>query len=282
LGKNYDSTFLTDISNNDLEREIKGYGDTVIVRGTPTVTINHYVLGQKLNYEHVTSTSSTLSIDKGRYWGFILEDVLEAQSDIKWLNKITAAAGLDLKVEVETDFLADIYSDVYTYNKGITAGKKSQSFNLGTTAAAVQITKTNVLDYITDCETVLEEANVPHDGTWWMIVPSWFKNLIMKSDLKDVAIGGAESDNRQLLNGRMGKIGDFTLYSSNLVHYHDDTWNSYFALFGNRDAITFAAQLSKTRTQMSHEDFGDEVSGLYVYGYEMLMTENAGILYCRK
>jgi hypothetical protein len=64
-------------------------GDTVIIRALATLTTSDYVVGQALNYERPTSTATTLSIDKGRYWAVELDDVMKVQSDIQLLNKWT-------------------------------------------------------------------------------------------------------------------------------------------------------------------------------------------------
>ena len=80
--KFYDFTCITQITNTDWEGEIKKMGDSVNIRTIPSITINDYVVGQKLNYERPQSPSLILSIDKGKYWGIELNDVMKVQSDL--------------------------------------------------------------------------------------------------------------------------------------------------------------------------------------------------------
>ncbi len=67
IEKFYLSTVWAAISNTDYQGMIKDQGDTVIIRNTPTLTINDYQKGQKLNYERPETTALELLIDKGKY-----------------------------------------------------------------------------------------------------------------------------------------------------------------------------------------------------------------------
>ena len=278
--KFYDYTVLAQITNNDYEGEIKGQGDTVIIRTIPSITIQDYVVGQALNYERPAQPSLTMTIDKGKYWAVELDDVMKVQSDLSLLNKWSEDAAMQLKISIETAFFAAIYSSVHAKNTGTTAGVKSGAFNLGVATAPVQVTKVNVLDYIIDCGTVLDEQNVPETGRW-MVIPAWMANLIKKSDLKDASMtGDAKSPVR---NGLLGMIDRFTLYNSNLLYHAVDTgMDGYNVLFGTKDAVTFASQLTETENIRSQDTFADRVRGLKVYGYKAVKSEAFGRLYCYK
>lgn len=164
--KYYHQTVLTYIANTDYEGSIKSQGDTVIIRGVPDITIGNYQKGQTLNIQHPEATAVTMLIDKGKYFNIYLDDVDKAQSDIKLLDKFTTAAARDNAIAVDTDVLGGIYSDAHASNIGATAGAISAGFNLGASGAPVQITKTNVLDYIVDCGTVLGENKVSDEDCW--------------------------------------------------------------------------------------------------------------------
>ena len=73
---------------------------------------------------------------------------------------------------------------------------------------------TYVLDFITQCGQVLDEANIPESGRW-MVIPSWMASLIKQSDLRNASIAGDMTS--VLRNGRLGEIDRFTLYYSNLL-----------------------------------------------------------------
>lgn len=172
LVKYYMATFWRDITNSEYEGSIKNQGDTVIIRTVPTLTINDYQKGQKLSYERPESTPVEMVIDKGKYWAFTVDDIDAYQSDMKLMNAFSQDAGEQLKITVDADVLQGItYGTAGTfpgssYNAGATAGYESASFNLGASGFPAQITKSNVLEYIIDCGTVLDEQNIPSTGRW--------------------------------------------------------------------------------------------------------------------
>ena len=86
IEKFYDASVLTAITNTDYEGEIKSYGDKVIIRQKPTITINNYESGQELTVERPSADTKTLLIDKGKYWATIIDDVIEKQSDINQVS----------------------------------------------------------------------------------------------------------------------------------------------------------------------------------------------------
>ena len=279
--KFYDFTCITQITNTDWEGEIKKMGDTVNIRSIPSITINDYVVGQKLNYERPQSPSLILNIDKGKYWGIELNDVMKVQSDLPLLDKWTDDAVMQLKIKVENGFFGDpaVYAGCHAANMGATAGAKSASYNMGAAGAPIQITKANVLDVIVDSGSVLDEQSVPEDGRW-MAIPTWMAGLIKKSDLKDASLTG---DGKSILrNGRIGMIDRFTLYASNLLFSAVDVGTCYYSLFGHRAGLSFASQITETEKLRNPYDFGDIVRGLKVYGYKATKPEAYGVLYCKK
>ena len=293
IEKFYKATVFADISNTDYQGEIKSQGDTVILRQIGNVTINDYAIGQKLNYERLESTSIELKIDKGKYFAFTCDDVTAYQADIKIMNEWSKDAAEQMKITIDAQLLKELtYGPTATAgtfpghasNTGATAGVISSSFNLGTLGVAgagtsIQITKTNVLEYIIDCGTVLDEQNIPESNRW-MVIPSWMANMIKKSDLKDASLTGEAST---LSNGRIGKIDRFTLYlSNNLYSQSDGTFTAYCIPFGINLGMAFAAQITKMETLRAESTFGDLVRGLNVYGHKVIKPEAIGLIYAHK
>jgi len=280
LVKFYMSTVFGEIANTDYEGEIKNYGDKVIIRTTPDITINDYVIGQNLVYQRPESTPVELLIDKGKYFAFTCDDVVAYQSDLKLLDDWSDDAAEQMKIKIDAEILSSVYADVSSYNKGATAGKDSGSINLGTSGSPYQVTKTNVLDILVDCGTVLDEQDIPEQNRW-IVIPPWFAGLIKKSDLKDASITGDGTS--VLRNGRLGMIDRFTLYTSNnLYTATDGTKTAFYVLFGHKSAISFASQMTKVETLRAESTFGDLVRGLNIYGFKVLKPEAIGLLYCYK
>ncbi len=278
LVKFYEATVFTEISNTDYEGEIKNHGDTVHIRTTPDITISDYVKGQELTHQQPEPAVVDLEIDKGKYWSFISQYVDQAQADYNYVDDWTMDASSRMKITIDSDILGDIYTDVAAANKGATAGAKSSSFNLGAATAEVSLTKANILDYIVDCGSVLDEQSVPEEDRWF-IMPPWACGLIKKSDLQDASLAG---DGTSILrNGRIGMIDRFTIYRSNQLDITDDGGTDVTnMMFGHKSALTFASQLVKNEGPMKHPSyFGDYYRGLQVFGYKVQKDTAIGHLY---
>ncbi|UCD39908.1 MAG: hypothetical protein JSV87_05775 [Candidatus Bathyarchaeota archaeon] len=268
--KFYKSTVLGEITNNDWEGEIKGMGDTVHIRSIPTITINNYSKGQTLTTETPTSTPIDLSIDKGKYFAVVVDDVDVVQADVKLMDIFSNDASEQMKIAVDNDVLNNVAADAAAANKGPTAGAISGDIDLGDTGAPIHITVNNVLEKILDVGLVLDEQNVPEDGRW-MVIPSWMAPLLKNSDLKQAYLTG--DDTSPLRNGKIGMIDRFTLFVSNNINVVADTVDAWHVIAGTRDAISFASQITNVETLRSTTTFGDIVRVLNVYGYSVVKPE---------
>lgn len=270
--KFYTATVFGAIANTDYEGEISDYGDQVIIRTTPTLTITDYQIGDALSYETPINANTSLDINKGKYFAFTLDDVDSMQSDINLMDDWAEDASEQMKIAVDSDVITNIITDVSTDNKGIAAGVISGDINLGDTGTngdtAVQITSTSILDYIIDMGTVLDEQNVPETGRW-LVMPAWMVATIKKSDLKDASLAG---DTTSIMrNGLVGMVDRFMLYlSNNIVGITEGTATLYKPIGGHSSGLTFAAQMTKMETLPNPDTFGQLVRGLNVYGYKVV------------
>lgn len=270
LVKFYESTVLNDISNTDYEGEIKKMGDKVEIRTTPSITIRDYVKGQDLQDETPDPDNVTLEIDRAKYFSFIVDDIDKFQSDIDFVEDWATDASEQMKISTDTTVLQNIYADAAAANEGATAGRISADINLGTTASPKQLAKTDIIDWIVDLGTVLDEQNAPEEGRW-LVLPSALCGLLKKSDLKDASLTGDTVS--VVRNGRLGMIDRFTIYKSNLLARETTGNKPYHVLAGQKKALSFAAQIVKTRMIESEHTFGSKVQGLNVYGFDVLKPE---------
>ena len=270
--KFYTATVFGAIANTDYEGEISDYGDQVIIRTTPTLTITDYQIGDALNYETPINANTSLDLNKGKYFAFTLDDVDSMQSDINLMDDWAEDASEQMKIAVDSDVITNIITDVVAENKGIAAGVISGDINLGATGtngdAAIQITSATILDYIIDMGTVLDEQNVPETGRW-LVMPAWMVATIKKSDLKDASLAG---DSTSIMrNGLVGMVDRFMLYlSNNIIGITEGTATLYKPVGGHSAGLTFAAQMTKMETLPNPDTFGQLVRGLNVYGYKVV------------
>lgn len=263
----YDATVLSAIANTDYEGEIRRMGDTVNIRTTPEITIRSYVKGQTLTVENPDKPKLQLVIDKGEYFACIEDDVDKVQSDINLMDTWSKDASERMKIKIDQRVLAAIVADVSADNEGATAGRISNNIDLGTTGSPIAITKTNVLEYIVDMGTVLDEANAPESNRW-IVIPAKMAGMIKKSDLKDASLTGDSTS--VLRNGRLGMIDRFTVYMS---HNLPVSSGKFDIIAGHKMGFTFASQMTEMETIRSETTFGNIVRGLQVYGFQTVKPE---------
>jgi hypothetical protein len=253
LKKFYSSTVLTEVTNTDYEGEISGQGSKVIIRIKPTVNIGDYTVNGTINYQDLQDNKTEFTIDKAKYYAFKIDDVDKAQMDINLMNEATTDAAFQLKLHIEKQLFGQVWMQA------------------GTTTASQQITKLNVLDWVVDAGTKLDELNIGEEGRF-LVVPPWIAAMIKKSDLKDASLSGEGSST--YLKGKIGMLDRFTLYNSN------NLWGGAATvgvpqqiLAGTKDAITFASQFVKTENTRLQDSFGDAIRGLKVYGYKTILPQ---------
>jgi hypothetical protein len=269
----YDATVLAAISNTDYEGEIRQFGDTVNIRTTPEITIRDYVKGQTLTVENPDKPKLQLVIDKGEYFACVEDDVDKVQSDINLMDTWSKDASERMKIKIDQRVLTDILPGIASTNKGATAGEQSASFNLGTNASPLTVTKdgasstTSVVDLLVDLGTVLDEANAPEMDRF-VVIPAKMAGLIKKSELKDASLTG---DSMSIVrNGRLGMVDRFTIYVS---HNLNVSSGKYSIIAGHKMGFTFASQMTNMETIRSESTFGNIIRGLQVYGYKVVKGE---------
>lgn len=268
IEKFYLASVFAAISNTNYEGEIKSQGDKVKIRTVPDIVINDYSAGQTLTNQRPASAVVELTIDKGKYWSAVIDDVLSIQADIDQMNLWSQDASEKMKIAIDRDILAVLGPLTNSSNRGATAGKISSNINLGVTGTPVALTKVNVIDFLVDLNEVLSQQNIPEVGRYF-VIPFWVSSLIKKSDIKDASMSG---DGQSVMrNGRLGQIDGTTIYVSNNLTNVTDGANSCTNIYaGHKNALTFASQLIKTETLRAESTFGDIMRGLQVFGYKMI------------
>ena len=280
--KLYARTAFAEVSNTLYEGSIKGAGDTVQIRTTPSIVINDYEIGGGLTYEKPVSDKVELQIDQAKSFSFEVNDVDAYQADIKLMEGWSDDAGQQMKIAIDKDISAYAYTEAAAENAGATAGVESGSLNLGVAGTPVAITKTNILDTLVDCGTALDEQNVPDEGRYIML-PAWMNGMLKKSDLRDASImGDATSAFR---NGKIGMLDRFSVYvNNNMSTVTDGTTGNQATnvIFGHKKALTFASQMTNMETLPNPSDFGKLIRGLNVYGRKVIDPNAIGHLYAER
>lgn len=289
-------TVFGDIFNVDYEGEIRGQGDHVIIRTTPTITIRDYDIaaggeadgtfdsGNGLIYEVPVSANKDLYIDQAKSWSFRIDDIDEAMTDLKLMDNFASDAAERMKETIDADVLAYLYNQADSNNAGTTAGVISNDINLGTTGTtgenAIQLTSTNLVDYLVDMNTVLDEQNIPSENRW-VVLPAWACGLLKKGELRRADVTGDSTG--MIRTGLIGMVDRFKIYQSNNVYKVTETsTDTFYIHFGTKEAATFASQLVKTETLRIQQSFGTYFRGLNVFGRSVVQPKALGTLIAKK
>jgi hypothetical protein len=294
--KFYAASVFGEISNTDWQGDISGMGDKVQIAIAPTLTVSDYVAGTALSYQVPISTNVELNIDKGKYFAFQINDVLEYQAKPNLMDMFSTDGAEQMRITMDSTVLYNTFSNGDVLNKGATAGKASASFNMGTDTTPVTLTPALALQKILEMSSILDEQNVPESDRWLVIDP-YTRAMLMQSNLSQAQfMGDATSTVR---NGKIGTIDRFTVYVSNQLPKGAagtaTPWTSAVGnetsvasvgtvakrraiIAGHKSAITFASQITKMETVRNPNDFGDYIRSLNVFGYKVIKPEALALL----
>jgi len=293
----YVSTIFSEISNTDYEGEIKGGGDKVIIRRTPTLSIGDYVVGGntgkstsettiaagQIQYEVPKEGAEILNIDQAKYWAFQQDVIDMEQVDLNLINEFSSNAAEQLKIAVDREVLAYFCDPTLadSNNVGTTAGAISSSYNMGADANGsgrlVNSTEgdaDNILNVIVEMNAVLDENNIPMDKRW-VVLPASMCALLKKGDLKRADVTGDATG--VIRTGLIGMIDGMKIYKSNQLPAATLETEATLIPFGTTEALTFAGQITKTQQGQLEGSFGQYWRGLFVYGRQVVQPKAFGI-----
>jgi hypothetical protein len=251
----YERTMLKEITNSDWESEIKGAGDTVLIREMPAIPVGRYVPGTPMKRSRVKYTMIPLKIDKTAYFSLDVEDVEALQSDMKLKSDFIAGASKDMDEYMCRDVLQSVYASA-----GI-------SFTLDTPdAEEFQQAYMKSLMLLGK-----NKVDVEDTSQLWCVAPYEAMFLLGTGpQTKADAMGlGAKST---YLTGKPSSTpgGIRTFYSNQLASVTGRTQ----MLIGHRKAITWAMQMDKkVETLRNPEEPGDIIRGMALYGFEVVKPE---------
>jgi len=247
------SHILVNLCNRDYEGEIKNYGDTVKINAVGDVTINNYAPNvTSITPQQLSAAQTILEIDKAKYFAFYIDDVDNAQTNIKLMGE---------GMRKSAYALADTADQLI-------AGFHSQA---GVTVASTSIARAggDILDSLSDVAKALDENNVPSQGRW-MVVPPWYHQILIKAEV--LQTDGSIVADQTYRNGHVGRAFGFDIYMSNNLSTGPATGNtlSHYILAGVQRAMSFAEQIVKVEAYRPENSFADAVKGLHVYGAKVI------------
>ena len=243
--------------NKDYEGDIKNIGDSVKVRTLGGVTMNPYTKNATtISYEDLAPSSETFTIADAQYFAFKVDDVDKAQTDMMVLDLYAKRAAVSVNEKIEAKLLS-YYASAHADNK-IT----------GAANAAVALDKDNIYPTIVKARVVLNKKNVPTNDRWMVVDPDT-EALLLQSDyfVKNATESGARAAAEGQINGMLkpgfiGRVAGFDVYTSNQI---PTAAGAKFLQFGDKYAISYAAQINDVEQIRLQTSFADAVRGLLLH-----------------
>ena len=254
------------VVNTDYEGDIAGGAKSVKINELGSINIGDYTEDTDITVQTLTDAQKELVIDQKKYFAFNIDDVLKAQSNVTLMERAMQMAAFNM-ADVVDQYIAGLY-----LGAGITTA------NMGTNATDLDIYATGdghdqTISVFTNATRYMDEANVPTVDRW-CVIPPWFHQYLKQAQIVDNAEGGIKGgDSTAFGNGFIGNTLGFNIYASNNVS-SGAAWINSRVMFGSRDAISFAGQITKIATAEVEKQFGTMVKGLYVYGAKVVRPDH--------
>lgn len=239
-------SIFQDISTTEYTGELQKQGDTIIFRQAPNMTIRDGgYAGSRIRHSQGQFSAKSFRVGRALYYSIAI-DPLVADRTEGWdmlEDALVSSAGRNMNEYIDKTVLNSFYLHADKFNRGANAGRVSKSVNLGAPGAPLVISKSSVLENLTNIPLVMAEQNLDVNSDMFLIGPHLLTNRIQNSDLKNASFSGLGSST--YLNSRVGSpIAGLNLYQTNRApRVWDAVANKwcYVLPFGMKQATAFVA-----------------------------------------
>lgn len=263
------------VCNTDYMGEISSFGDTVNIIKEPQIAVADYTRGLAVTSTDLTDQELVLTVDQAKSFSFKIDDLEKRFSHVNFQAIAADNAAYALRDAMDSNILAAI-------SAGATA-----TTGMGTTGTPIDIGfasgEVDPLNQMALAAKVLDEANAPEDGRWFVAAPEWYNQLSNSaSKLLSVDFNAGQGSIRNGLVAS-GLLRGFSMYKSNNLPTNDlsgatpaGSATAPEALFGHMSSTAAASSMNKVETVRDTGTFSDIVRGLMVWGRKVLRPEVAG------
>lgn len=248
------------IASSDWMGEITGIGDTVHINYLSAPTVRDYTKGTPIEVEELSTTSTKLTIDQGKYFAFRVHDVDKVQAAGDFQGPATRSAGIELRDNADT-YIAGLLKD------GVHKDNKVGTLEVIDDDPAKAGAEYSAYKVLVKLSNKLNRKSVPTTGRYVVVGPDTYSALLMDPRFTRVDASGTDET---LRNGIVGRAVGFDVLVSNNAPVVS---GREVAIAGVPDAFTFASQLVETEALRDPAHFGDIVRGLNVYGASVTRPE---------
>ena len=285
LDKNlYARTYLARCTSSKYIGQIKKKGDKIVIAREPLIQTEPLVKGQPYDIKTTLEEPFEMVVNRGRRWSQYYDEDDLARSHVPGLNAATLnAAANALARDIELEAIPELISYAPEYNRaaeatGLGAGKVSGKYTLGSATKPVALTISNIVQYLMQFTSVLDETDVQNEsGQRSILIPAIVAHYLKSSEkLLDASkIGGASSLKTQYLTSLAG-IGN--IYISNLLPKGSN--GSFPILCMTKEAVNFVIATQKTRVIENMERYdGVLLRGKAIYDWGLARPEGIAVGY---
>jgi hypothetical protein len=237
--------------NRNYQGDISSEGDTVKVQTPDSITVGDYT-GADISFESLSSSTQSMSIDRNKYFAFLVDDVDQAQANVNLMQAYMQEASFSLADEFDEHILGH-YTDANSDN----------------VIDDVDLTASNIYTNTLTAKKNLSLRNVPSQNRWIVFSPEEIALLEDSDEFTSASNLGDEIKR----TGFAGRIAGLEVFESNNLA---EAGSLRYIPYGYTGAITAAQQIMKTEAGRSEKKFSDFVKGLHVYGTKTVRPKGLG------
>jgi len=272
------SSVVEGITNTDYAGEITAFGDTVRIIKEPEITVYQYERGQDVTATKLTDQEINLVVDTANAFKFIVDDIETSMSHVNFKEVASSSAAYALRDAYDQGVLVTMFSGVSASSPNhilgsdnatdLAAGTFDGTGNLDIGFASGEHDPIDVLSHMAR---LLDEANVPEEGRWFLANPEFYEQLVQTSSkLMSVDFNAGQGSIRNGLVSS-GKLRGFDMYKTNNIAATSNAAGKCIA--GHMSSTCTAQTIVNTEVIRDPDSFGDIVRGLHVYGSKVLRPE---------
>ena len=172
------SSVVEGITNTDYAGEITAFGDTVRIIKEPEITVYQYERGQDVTATKLTDQEINLVVDTANAFKFIVDDIETSMSHVNFKEVASSSAAYALRDAYDQGVLVTMFAGVSASSPNhilgsdnatdLAAGTFDGTGNLDIGFASGEHDPIDVLSHMAR---LLDEANVPEEGRWFLANP---------------------------------------------------------------------------------------------------------------
>lgn len=257
---------LEELATTEFTGDITGKagGDTVTVVYEPDVSLRTYTNGAQLTFDNPGPSTHEIRVDTGKYFVHTLSMVEEKQMGssraAEIVKSLTNRAAYQFAKSIEDD-IAGLYTSagMIIDNSGTyTAGGAAIS-----SATALSITTSNILEFMTDMQVLMDESDVPPENRF-AVLPPW---MCGKLNLDDRNVYTEKMVDNQNTGKIKYPVCGFQVYKSNSIKSSGTT---YYPLFGvKKKSFAVIRQINPEAQDASRPDYFEKATKMaIIYGVD--------------